>query len=96
MQYFQGVIADGAVGVDYPWSMFVTMVQTDYADIQEDYIDPSDAAIHGENLGGLTDEEANALRAQASVPVMGAIADLYRELNPAIQTTHGKGYWDFR
>ena len=45
VQYLQGVIADGAVGVDYPWSMFVTMVQTDYADIQEDYIDPSDAAI---------------------------------------------------
>jgi len=95
VQYFDAVVTEGATGVDYPWSMFITMESTDYVSIQEDYIDPSAEALYTSRPPEVTEEEWTALKAQASVPVMGAIAELYRELNPADMDAPWQGVLGF-
>jgi hypothetical protein len=87
VQYFGGEILEGAAGVDYPYAMFVLMTATDYTKVQEEYIDKPAAELEG----GLNDH----LKAVPAVPVFGAIANAYRDLNPANMDAPWEGWLGF-
>ncbi|MEP0814495.1 MAG: hypothetical protein HRF49_07510 [bacterium] len=78
IQHFEGLISNGAAGVDYDEAYIIRLDTTEFDTIQEDWIDRAKAEL-------LLGSQGNpAVKAMISIPVFGAIAKAYSDLQPAV------------